>query len=57
MNLDEYVLQEIFALQDFRDWWRIMGGKEPLTYRYENKPEEWPMIFDMYKKYKTGEKK
>ena len=51
MNLDEFVLQEIFALQDFRDWWRMMNGKNPSTYKYINEKEDWDKIVLMYKKY------
>lgn len=54
MQVTEFVIQEIFVLQDFRDWWRTMNSKDPIQYRIDNTPEVWVQIIEMYKKYKAG---
>lgn len=51
MTLTEYTVQEIFKIQDFRDWWRTLNSKEPSKYRIEYTPEEWVQVFALYKKY------
>ena len=48
-SLDEWVVNEIFALQEFRDWWRVMTGKHGAQFRYKMPNESWGPSFAAFK--------
>ena len=51
--LDEIIVQEIFALHDFRDWWRGVNSLNPNQFRYKMARNEWEAAVRAYKKLKA----
>lgn len=52
LSLDDIIVQEIFTLHDFRDWWRAMTGARPAQFRYKMTRAEWEAAVRAFKKLK-----